>query len=149
MHRYKWADDGIGSDLISKDICPEHSNITLDNLCNSLENAFKQHSSIFPLYMRNFCHESLAHVFELIVGGFREDIDRYVVILQNNGFVHSAGRDITRAYSFKNDVGNVKLCMFERTGDRITHNVIIIRIHLDQIDDCKDILIDMVKNLES
>lgn len=72
----------------------------------------------------------MAHLFELIVGGFREDIDKYAVILENNGFIHSADRDrdITRTYSFMNDVGNCKLCMFERTGDRIKHNVIVIRI---------------------
>jgi len=38
MHRYKWAYDGIGVNMISRDICSEHSNVSLDNLCDSLEN---------------------------------------------------------------------------------------------------------------
>lgn len=147
MHKYCWKDDNIGPDLIAKDICMSHSTPELDNFVQSLIDAFKQHESIFPLYMRNFCHESMAHTFQLVMGGFREDIQSYIIQLQNNGFVHSTDLNTPKTYSFMND--NNRLCMFMRTGDRIKHQVIFIKIHLNQIENCKSLLTDMVKNLES
>lgn len=147
--QYSWADDNVDENLISVDICPEHTTNDLNNLVSELKNAYMQHSSIFPLYIRNFCHHTLTHLCEIRMAGMKKTIKSYEPQLLELGFVHSTDTSIQMSYSFNGDAGNCVMCMFDRTFNPRKHRVIIFRVSMDKINDCKNILIDIAKNLES
>lgn len=82
------------------------------------------------------------------MAGMKETVKSYEQKLLDIGFVHSTGTNEQMSYSFNNN-GNNKMCMFDRTFNPHKHRIIIFHISLDKINDCKNILIDIAKNLET
>lgn len=146
-NRYTWSDDNIGPDHISNGICPDHTTEDVNVLATKLKQVFNPQESIFPLHMRTFCHETLSHIFQVSLGGYRSDVNKCVILLENNGFVAIASGEVgthSKAYSLGSG-----FCQFKRTGDRKRHQIINIFVDYDQIKECEDLLIGIVQNLKS
>lgn len=148
---YTFADDNI-VDGISENICQGHSNDVINNFVSMLKNAYAERHSVFPLYMENFCHPTLSHIFEIRTGGFKDDINNFVITLENNGFVHSSEMDIglQKTYSHQKDIGNDHLCMIDSVMKRKRiYQDIVIRINTNNIIECQDLLTTMIRHLQS
>lgn len=146
---YTFADDGI-VDGISENICQGHSNDVINNFVSMLKNAYAERHSVFPLYLRNFCHPTLSHIFEIRTGGYKDDINNFIITLENNGFVHdsSKGNNLQKTYSHQKE--NDRLCMIDSVmkHSRIYRDIVI-RININNIIECQDLLTTMIRHLQS
>lgn len=136
------------SKKIRNNICQEHSTDSLNNLVKELNDVYKSSDNIFPVYIENYYHPSILHTCKIIFGGKKKNIEKYIPELQNKGFIHTTNSDTPMSYSFRKDPGNTQWLIFERKLNPRIHTTLVIRLHLDKIDECKDILINIAQTIE-